>query len=621
MKHCLLCLGALLMCSFFSKTNAQCTPGEVAVTFVMNTDAWGYEAYWQLTLAGDDCDVNPILIEGNDTQVSCETGGSQVSTGGNGYPNNSSITLEDVCLTEGQAYTIHYVDDWGDGGLSFDLFIDGVQFATFTGNGSGNVFEFTAELPDGPLVDFPCGSEQLFVGGTPAEGNNDAATTQNGEPVPNDGGCAFPGDWCENDLDNTIWFRIIPETDDPLLITTCVEGTDFDTQMALYSVDDCLDFDTYELIAANDDGGCGIANGFASTFTTSCLEAGTEYYLQIDGWNGDQGNVFVTATIADPSPELGAQVNSISCAPDKGESGDGSIRAFITDGGEDFVCVWSGPNGFSSDEQDLEDLDAGEYVLTATDACGNVFTESFTIIVPSPIQVSFSLENPECPLSADGSITPNVSGGTLPYQFFWSGPELFESEEEINDNLNEGTYSLVLLDDNGCEYGADVNLNALNEVNLNLGSDTTICLEDQFVLNGPLGYQYSWQDESTNQFFLVDGEALGVGTHSFILSVENEFGCSALDAISVTVDVCDNVEEALLGFECYPNPAQDVLTIKSTEAQGEVSIWSAHGKWIKSVPMNDYIKTISIADLAAGTYLMRYTLSEGRATQRMIVKQ
>lgn len=621
MKQSLLLLGAFLICSFPSIVNAQCTPGEVAVTFVMNTDAWGYEAYWQLTLAGDDCDENPILIEGNEAQVACDTGGNQDSTGGNGYPSNSSITVEDVCLTEGQAYTIHYVDDWGDGGLSFDLFIDGIQFAAFNGNGAGNVFEFVAELPEGPFVDFPCGSEQLMVGAPPAQGNNESASAQNGEPVPNNGGCGFPGDWCENGLSNTIWFTIIPETNDPLLITSCVEGTDFDTQMALYSVDDCLDFDTYELIAANDDGGCGIANGFASTFTTSCLEAGTEYYLQIDGWNGAQGNVFVTATIANPVLELGAQVNSVNCAPDKGESGDGSIRPFITGSGENFVCLWTGPNGFSSDQQDIEGLDAGEYTITATDACGNEFTDTYTIINPAPIQISFAVESPDCPLSANGSITPNVTGGTAPYEFIWEGPDDFVSIDEINENLNEGTYSLEMEDDNGCEFTANVNLNALNEVELNLGNDTTICLDDQLVLNGPLGYQYSWQDESTNQFFLVDGEELGIGTHSFILTVENEFGCSALDAISVSVDVCDYIEEALTSFECYPNPAQNEITIKSTEAQGEVSIWSTHGQWIKTISMNDYVQNISIAELASGTYLLRYTLSEGRSTQRMIVKQ
>ena len=620
MKQSLYALGTIFLCFQALFSYAQCDPGEVPITFVMNTDAWGYEAYWQLTLATDDCDANPILIEGNLAQVDCNSGGSQVSGGGNGYPNNTTITLEDVCLIEGEEYAIHYVDDWGDGGLNFDILIGNIPVGSFQGTGSGNTFFFTAALPEGPLLDFPCGATPLFVDGAPAEGNNESAGVQNGEPAPEGGNCGLLGNWCEGGINNTIWFAITATSSDPLLITSCVVGTDFDTQLALYEVEDCLDFSTFMLIGANDDGGCGIANGFASTFYTSCLVEGETYYLQVDGWNGDTGNVFVTATTSNLEPSLNAQVNSVTCAPDKGESGNGSIFPYINGGGENFTCEWTGPNGFSSQNQDLVDLNAGEYSLTATDACGNVLTQSYTIINPAPIQVSFSIENPDCPLSEDGSITPNVTGGTAPYEFFWEGPDGFVSVDGINNNLNEGAYALELQDDNGCPFNANVNLTALNEVELFLGNDTTICIDDQLVLSGPLGYNYSWQDESTNQFFIVDAAEYGLGSHSFILSVENEFACSALDAITVNIDVCDNIEEALANFDFYPNPAENQITITSTEASGEVFLWSTSGQLIKSQKLSDFSSTIAVGDLAQGTYLLRYVLGEGRSTQRLFVK-
>ena len=31
---------------------AQCDEGETALDFVIDTDAWGYEMYWELTPAG-----------------------------------------------------------------------------------------------------------------------------------------------------------------------------------------------------------------------------------------------------------------------------------------------------------------------------------------------------------------------------------------------------------------------------------------------------------------------------------------------------------------------------------------------------------------------------------------
>ena len=34
---------------------AQCEAGEVAIEFVIDTDPWGYELYWELTPTGEAC--------------------------------------------------------------------------------------------------------------------------------------------------------------------------------------------------------------------------------------------------------------------------------------------------------------------------------------------------------------------------------------------------------------------------------------------------------------------------------------------------------------------------------------------------------------------------------------
>ncbi len=38
------------------------------------------------------------------------------------------------CLTTGAAYDIFWADDWGDGGLSFNVIVDGVASAQFVGD-------------------------------------------------------------------------------------------------------------------------------------------------------------------------------------------------------------------------------------------------------------------------------------------------------------------------------------------------------------------------------------------------------------------------------------------------------------------------------------------------------
>ena len=81
------------------------------------------------------------------------------------------------------------------------------------------------------------------------------------------------------------------------LISTCNEGTTFDTQLALWEASDCTDFNSFALLNANDDAGCGLGS-FRSTMLTPCLQGGETLYLQIDGYYGEVGDVEVSIQAA-----------------------------------------------------------------------------------------------------------------------------------------------------------------------------------------------------------------------------------------------------------------------------------------------------------------------------------
>ena len=115
----------LLVCALAAlattSLTAQCDAGEVEITMNIYTDDWGYETYWEITESGAGCGVDPIIVGGNDLEVGCTGGGDQDATGGNGYNNNTVIAIDPFCLTEGSFYDLHFVDDWGDGGLIFEI--------------------------------------------------------------------------------------------------------------------------------------------------------------------------------------------------------------------------------------------------------------------------------------------------------------------------------------------------------------------------------------------------------------------------------------------------------------------------------------------------------------------
>ena len=610
----------LLLISLPFLGNSQCQVGETEVVLSLVTDAWGYEAYWEIVPSGNSCGEGVIAFGGNPDQVGCDGGGDQDATGGNGYANNSTILSDPICLITGNSYDIHYIDDFIDGGLDFSLLQDGVLSYLFNGAGD-NVFTFVVGESGIEPADLPCIALVVEADGEAVSYNNENATVSPNEPSPDGGGCATTGLWCEGGISNTLWATFQPVAEQSYQITTCIEGTEFDTQLALYSSSDCTTFDDFILVSTNDDGGCGVANGFSSTMYTSCLDSELQYYIQIDGYNGETGNGMIQITSIEPDTELIANVNNVSCPLDKLEPGDGDITLQLSNSGSDYSCLWTGPNGFTSEDQWLQDIDPGSYEVVVTDACGTAYFGSYEIEQPDAINVSYSVVSPACPLSADGSISASVTGGTEPYEIIWSGPELFTSNGQQIDELNEGEYVVIMSDDNDCQYNNTLNLTSINEIDLNIGADTTICNNQDLVISGPLGYNYEWQDGSTNQFFILEGEEIGEGQFSVILNIENDFGCNTFDAVVVTVEACVGVEENQdFSFSLVPNPVADVLIVSSNQSGGQVSIYNAVGKLVLKKQLQGIQNQIDLSTLANGFYMVQLMNGQSAGAEQILIQ-
>lgn len=151
MKTINILLSATLFLCCISISNpllAQCGAGEVEVSFVFHTDNWGYESYWELVPDGNGCGNGTIASGGNTAQLNCNSGGAPyTATTGNGYGNNTSVTEDNICVAEGAPLDLIIVDDYGDGGLEIEVYVDGYQVEFFEGSGGSNTFSFNADLP------------------------------------------------------------------------------------------------------------------------------------------------------------------------------------------------------------------------------------------------------------------------------------------------------------------------------------------------------------------------------------------------------------------------------------------------------------------------------------------
>ncbi len=171
---------------------------------------------------------------------------------------------------------------------------------------------------------------------------------------------------------------------------------------------------------------------------------------------------------------------------------DGSVE-FIPVGNVDIASIiWFADNGLSGTS--LQNLEAANYDYIIADSDGNViFDGSFTIEEPEAIvlEIESSFGFAE---TASASVT-NLTGGTPPYNYFWTNG----SDQSATTGFNEGQNLLTVTDDSGCikEAPFEVYANGFEVIN-------NICFGDMqgeilAVINDGEAYQFDWSTGETGQ--------------------------------------------------------------------------------------------------------------------------
>ncbi len=191
--------------------------------------------------------------------------------------------------------------------------------------------------------------------------------------------------------------------------------------------------------------------------------------------------------------------------------------------------------------QDLFNIRAGTYSAVIEDADGCRF-ETDTILISAPDSILIELDqltNLNCANERSASIEVNVSGGRAPYEYSWSNGE---DSKNIYD-LTEDTYTLAVLDENGCAAESDafvVQAPPPILLDFRLVQNEVCQLEggrvDSLILDvrgGRAGYEYRWNtgDVTRNLTNLSPGD--------YSVTVTDRNGCSST-LNSIKVQMPDN---------------------------------------------------------------------------------
>ncbi|MFN5181910.1 MAG: gliding motility-associated C-terminal domain-containing protein [Bacteroidota bacterium] len=205
---------------------------------------------------------------------------------------------------------------------------------------------------------------------------------------------------------------------------------------------------------------------------------------------------------------------------------DASIDINVTGGAGSYLYNWS--NG--STTEDISLVGAGEYSVLVGDLNGCFDTLNFSINQPDSIQITENIKNIQCNGLSDGSIELTVQGGIAPFNYNWSNGTNVNSIE----NLTQGQYSIVVIDQNNCMQTRVYNISEKNPIQVETNVENVKCFGDEngqittSIFGGTTPYTVLWSNGSTDQNI----SALTSGV--YILNVIDSNNCFVTDTVIIS---------------------------------------------------------------------------------------
>ena len=600
-------------CVDVALAQSPCPSDSLPLNVSVTTDAWGYELYWELIDASAACGDGTALLWGGNPEVGCGDGVAGLPS--EVYDNNTLYTSATICVSEEDSLVLIHRDSYGDGGSDFAIALGGNEAFGFDGTGGGNEWALQPVLA---VSDLPCLAESIFADTMTWVGSTEDASVSPNEPAPPALGCGTYGGWCEAGLENTVWLSWeVPQGGGVFEISTCNEQTTFDTQLALWRVTNCADFESYELVNANDDAGCGLG-AYRSTLLTPCLEGGETMMLQIDGYYGAVGTVEVSVTTAAADAwTVSAGVQDLSCSLLTSFDPNGSISVNSNVGNEAVAWMWEGPFGFTSDAASIGPLLPGDYTLEAS-FCGQTFSASYEVEEPAPLELLVSL-SPDCALGSTSGVV-DIEGGQGVATATWTSGAFGTTGVEVS-GLPGGLFEVDVVDENGCEASEVVWVESVGVPEVDLGPDQFGCAGDAFTLLAPLGagLTYEWTTGASGALAVVQTDT--PGTLVVGVEVTDGAGCTGSDAVILTLDDCTSALDDLgqdFRLNAYPNPFVDDIQVDlpASHAGGSPQLRDLSGREVPCVWAVQGTTYCTHVEVPAGVYFL--SVAPGLETIRLV---
>jgi gliding motility-associated-like protein len=311
-----------------------------------------------------------------------------------------------------------------------------------------------------------------------------------------------------------------------------------------------------------------------------------------------------TNTVAVTQPA--AMTLTISTVNSNCGTPSGQATVTVSGGAAPYNYSWS-PSGGSA--ATATGLISSAYTVLVTDNNGCSATQWANINDNSgPTATIFSIINVSCNGGSDGSASVGVSGGTGPFTYTWTP---FGGSAPTASGLSAGTYTVTVLDANGCQSNATTSPDILQPppIVISIASTNVSCFggnngtASATVSGGTPGYTYLWSPGGATTPSVTN---LAAGTYT--LQVKDANNCIQVSAFNITQPAANlSVAVSATPVSCF---AGSTGTVSATASGGTAPYnysWTPGG-----------FSGAGISNLPAGTYTVNVTDLNGCTTSNSV---
>lgn len=309
--------------------------------------------------------------------------------------------------------------------------------------------------------------------------------------------------------------------------------------------------------------------GNQTTATATDIPAGIYEVIVSDADNCTESGSVTVNSLNGPSLTI-TDVQDVTCFG----GSDASAIAEATGGTPGYSYAWTPSGGTNATASDLI---AGTYQITVTDDAGCTAVQEVEIIEPDELVLNGTSQDALCG-NFDGQIDLSVEGGTGVYTYNWTPEALTGS---TNTDLAPGDYSVIVVDENGCEVNGNFIVGLSGNIPIDIVPDVVtidageIVDLDVIVGGGVINETYSWTpSDGLSCSDCPNPIASPDQTTTYVVTVTTDDGCTSTDSTIIIVE--------------QPCTELFVPTIFSPNGDGKNDVLCVYGSCVASIQFDIY---------------------------------